>query len=61
MDMISLLRKENVFALPSPKIIIYINEKIRAEGLLDMGVDINIITKAVVNVARLPIRSLNRI
>ncbi|SRR6266536_662278 len=60
-DIISLLRKENIFTLPSSRPIIYINKKVRAEGLLDTRIDINIIIKAVINIAGLPIRSLNRI
>ncbi len=61
MDMIFLLRKENIFTLLSSKIIIYIDKKIRAEGLFDTGVNINIIIKTIINVAGLSIRSLNHI
>ena len=60
-DIIFLLRKDNVFTLPSSRVIVYIDEKVRAEGLLDTGVDINIMIEAVIDVAGLPIRFLNRI
>jgi len=61
MDIIFLLRKENVFALPSSRVIIYINKKVRAEGLLDTKIDINIITETIIDAAGLPIRLLNRV
>ncbi len=60
-NIIFLLRKENVFTLPSSKVIIYINMKVRAEELLDTGVDINVMIEAVTDAAGLLIRFLNRV